>query len=90
MSAEAIAGVAAAVGLPAVLVPLQLAIRADVADLRREMRADLGELRREVADLRRELAALAERFARVEGALGWRAPAAGGEPGDGDPEGRPA
>lgn len=88
MSVEAVA--AGAVGLLAVLVPLQLAIRADVADLRRQVRADLGDLRREVADVRRELAALAGRLARVEGALGWRAPAAGGEPGDGDPEGRPA
>ena len=88
MSAEAIAAVAAAVVLLAVLVPLQLATRADLAALRREMRADLDD--RKVADVRRELAALAERLARVEGALGRRAPAAGGEPGDGDPEGRPA
>ena len=81
---------AAAVGLLAALVPMQLAIRADVADLRRDLRANLGDLRREVADVRRGLSALAQRLARVEGALGWRAPAAGGVPGDGDPEGRPA
>ncbi|MDE0025793.1 MAG: hypothetical protein OXP69_15380 [Spirochaetaceae bacterium] len=56
MSTEAIATVGAAVGLLAVLVPLLLSIRADVAELRRELHA------------------LAERVARIEGALTgpWR------------------
>lgn len=56
MSTEAIAIVGAAVGLLAVLVPLLLSIRADVAELRRDLHA------------------LAERVARIEGALAgpWR------------------
>ena len=56
MTTEAIAIVGAAVGLLAVLVPLLLSIRADVAELRRDLHA------------------LAERVARIEGALTspWR------------------
>ena len=56
MSTEAIAIVGAAVGLLAVLVPLLLSIRADVAELRRDLHA------------------LAARVARIEGALAgpWR------------------
>ena len=62
MSAEAIAVVAAAVGLLAVLLPLLLTIRADVGEVRRDLHA------------------LAERVARIEGALTgpWRPPANGG------------
>ena len=51
MGAEAIAIVAAAVGLLAVLLPLLLTIRADVGEVRRGLHA------------------LAERVARIEGAL---------------------
>ena len=53
---DTIAIVGAAVGLLAVLVPLLLSIRADVAELRRDLHA------------------LAERVARIEGALAgpWR------------------
>ena len=69
MSAEAIAiaGVGVAlVALLAVLVPLLVSIRGDVRDLRAETDA-----------IRRDLHALAERVARIEGALGalagpWR------------------
>lgn len=66
MSAEAIAIAGVGVALLAVLVPLLVSIRGDVRDLRTETGA-----------IRRDLHALAERVARIEGALGalaspWR------------------
>lgn len=44
------------------------------------IRADVQDLRREVGELLRVLAALAERAARIQGALGWRALVGGGPP----------
>ena len=66
MSAEAVAIAGVGVALLAVLVPLLVSIRGDVRDLRVE-----------TAAIRRDLHALAERVARIEGALGaiaghWR------------------
>lgn len=93
MSGEAIAVVAAAVGLLAVLVPLLLTIRGDVRDLRAETRAEIGtmrtELRTEIGATRAELHALAERVARIEGSLAtltgpWRP--ANGAPAPATPE----
>ena len=60
MSAEAIAIVAVGVTLPAVLVPLMLALNHGV--------------RSGVADVRRDLHALGERVARIEGRLDALAP----------------
>lgn len=61
MSAEAIAIAGVGVALLAVLVPLLVSIRGDVRDLRAE-----------TAAIRRDLHALAERVARIEGQLSWR------------------
>ena len=58
MSAEAIAIAGVGVALLAVLVPLLVSIRGDVRDLRAE-----------TAAIRRALHALAERVARIEGAM---------------------
>ena len=64
MSAEAVAIVGAAVGLLAVLVPLILTLHGRVV-------AEIGEVRRDVH-------AVAERVARIEGAMNpWRPPANG-------------
>ena len=71
MSAEAVAIIGSAVGLLAVLVPLMLyshgRLAADLAATRTEPRGD-------VAEVRRDLHALAERVARIEGAMTgpWR------------------
>ena len=67
MSAEAVAIVGAAVGLLGVLVPLLLSIRSDVAEVRRDLHA-------EATAIRADLHALAERVARIEGAMTgpWR------------------
>ena len=85
MSTEAIAIVAAAVGLLGVLVPLLLtlgrridALAADLSATRTELRADVAEVRRDLIArtdrLTDDLHALAERVARMEGALTspWR------------------
>ena len=63
MSAEAIAIAGVGVALLTVLVPLLVSIRGDVRDLRAE-----------TAAIRRALHALAERVARIEGAMAgsWR------------------
>ena len=66
MSAEAIAIAGVGMALLAVPVPLLVSIRGDVRDLRAE-----------TAAIRRDLHALAERVARIEGAMGafvgpWR------------------
>lgn len=63
MSAEAISIAGVGVALLTVLVPLLVSIRGDVRDLRAE-----------AAAIRRDLHALAERVARIEGALAgpWR------------------
>ncbi len=60
MSVEAIAIVAVGITLPAVLVPLMLALNHGV--------------RSDVADMRRDLHALGERVARIEGRLDALAP----------------
>ena len=76
MSGEAIAIVAAAVGLLAVLVPLILTLHvrvvAEIAEVRRDLHA-------EATAIRADLHALAERVARIEGAMSgpWRPPANG-------------
>ena len=72
VSAEAVAIVGAAVGLLAVLVPLMLYLHGRLA-------ADLAATRGDVAEVRRGLHALAERVARIEGAMTgpWRPPANG-------------
>ena len=85
MSAEAIAIVGAAVGLLGVLVPLLLTLgrridtlTADLSATRTELRADIAEVRRDLIArtdrLTDDLHALAERVARMEGALAvpWR------------------
>ena len=59
MSAEAIAIAGVGVALLTVLVPLLVSIRGDVRDLRAA-----------TAAIRRDLHALAERVARIEGAMG--------------------
>ena len=71
---EAIAIVAVGAALLAVLVPLLLTIRGDVAAMRAEL-----------AEVRRDLHALGERVARIEGALTgpWR-------PSNGQPVAQPA
>ena len=89
VSAEAIAIVGAAVGLLGVLVPMLLmlgrridarmdALAADLSATRTELRADVAEVRRDLITrtdrLTDDLHALAERVARMEGALAvpWR------------------
>ena len=81
VSAEAIAIAGVGVALLAVLVPVvvlqsrRLEQRIDaVADALTATRADVAELRTELAEVHRDLHALAERVARVEGALTgpWR------------------
>ena len=66
MSAEAVAIVGAAVGLLAVLVPLMLYLHGRLAA---DLAATRTELRGDVAEVRRDLHALAERVARIEGAM---------------------
>ena len=53
---------------------LRTGVRTDLDDLRTEVRADLGNLRGDVADARRDLQALGERVARMEGRLDALAP----------------
>ena len=75
MSAEAIAIVGVGVALLAVLTPLLLALgrRMDRIETR------INALTADMAEVRRDLHALAERVARIEGALTgpWRPPANG-------------
>lgn len=91
MSAEAIAIVGVGVALLAVLVPLMLTlaagIRGDLDTLRNEMRGDLDTLRGDVAEARRDLHALGERVARIEGTLAgpWRPPVAAVTPSAAEP-----
>ena len=75
MSGEAIAIVGAAVGLLGVLVPLLLSIRKEVTEVRRDLHA-------EATAIRADLHALAERVARIEGAMSgpWRPQPANGNP----------
>ena len=75
MSAEAIAIISVGVALLAVLAPLLLALGRRVDRLE----ARIDALSRDVAEVRRHLQALAERVARIEGALTgpWRPPANG-------------
>ena len=87
MSAEAVAIIGAAVGVLGVLVPLMLYLHgrqaADLAATRAELRGDVAEVRRdlhaEATTIRADLHALAERVARIEGAMTgpWRPPANG-------------
>ena len=82
MSAEAVAIIGAAVGLLGVLVPLMLYLHgrlaSDLAATRAELRGDVAEVRRdlhaEATAIRADLHALAERVARIEGAMTgpWR------------------
>ena len=71
MSAEAVAIIGAAVGLLGVLVPLMLYLHGRLAA---DLAATRAEVRGDVAEVRRDLHALAERVARMEGALTgpWR------------------
>ena len=71
MSGEAIAIVGAAVALLGVLVPLLLSIRGSVAEVRTDLRA-----------LTARVDAVAERVARIEGAMSgpWRPQPANGNP----------
>ena len=84
MSAEAVAIVGVGVALPAVLVPLILTLHGrvigEIGDVRRTLTAG-------VADVRRDLHALAERVARIEDTMAaltspWR-------PANGSPEPEP-
>ncbi len=63
------------VGLLAVLVPLLLALAAGI-------RRELDQVRADVAEVRRDLHALSDRVARIEGALTgpWRPPNGGPAP----------
>ena len=76
MSAEAVAIIGVGVALLAVLVPLILTLHGRVV-------GEIGEVRRslstDVAEVRRDVHAIAERVARIEGALTgpWRPPANG-------------
>ena len=63
MTRETIAIGAVGATLLVAQVGLGALLRADVAELRTEMRADVAEIRADVADLR-------ERMARLEGAVG--------------------
>ena len=54
---------------PALVVALGAWLRADLRDLRREMRHELGALRTGLAALEQRVSALAERVAHLEGAL---------------------
>ena len=95
MSGEAIAIVGAAVGLLAVLVPLILTLHgrvvAEVGDVRRSLASDVAEVRRdlhaEATAIRADLHTLAERVARIEGAMSaWQRPPANGTPAAPSPE----
>ena len=83
MSGEAVAIIGAAVGMLAVLVPLLLTLAANLGRRIDEVRADVAEVRRdlhaEATAIRADLHALAERVARIEGALSgpWRPPTNG-------------
>lgn len=86
MSNEAIAIVGVGVALLAVLVPLLLAhgrrfdridtLAAAVEAVRTELHAEIVSVRAELAEVRRDVHALSERVARIEGALTgpWRPP----------------
>ena len=90
MSNEAIAIVGVGVALRAVLVPLLLAhgrrfdridaridtLAAAVEAVRTELHAEIVSVRAELAEVRRDVHALSERVARIEGALTgpWRPP----------------
>lgn len=90
MSNEAVAIVGVGVALLAVLVPLLLAqgrrfdridaridaLAAAVESVRTELHAEVVAVRAELAEVRRDVHALSERVARVEGALTgpWRPP----------------
>ena len=82
MSAEAIAIVAVGITLLAVLVPLMLALnhgvrsdlRSEMASVRSDLRSEMASVRSDVADVRRDLQALGERVARIEGRLDALAP----------------
>ena len=94
MSGEAIAIAGAAVGLLAVLVPLILtlhgrvvaevaSVRGEVVEVRRDLHAEATAIRADVhteaTAIRADVHALAERVARIEGAMSgpWRPPANG-------------
>ena len=105
MSGEAIAIAGAAVGLLAVLVPLILtlhgrvvaevaSVRGEVVEVRRDLHAEATAIRADVhteaTAIRADVHALAERVARIEGAMsgplasaGERHPGSGAQPGDG-------
>lgn len=54
---------------PALVIALGAWLRADLRDLRREMRHELGALGNRVAALEQRVSGLAERVAHLEGAL---------------------
>ena len=60
---------------PALVVALGAWLRADLHDLRREMRHEIGSLASRIANLEQRISGLAERVAHLEGAL-LRTPAA--------------
>ncbi|MDE0228793.1 MAG: hypothetical protein OXJ62_08080 [Spirochaetaceae bacterium] len=85
MSTEAVAIAGVGVALLAVLVPVVVlqsrrleqrmdSVAAALASARTELRTDVAELRTELAEIRRDVHSLAERVARIEGALTgpWR------------------
>lgn len=57
------------VGLLAVLVPLLLALAVGIRRELDHVRADVAGLRADVGEVRRDLHALSDRVARIEGAL---------------------
>ena len=79
MSAEAIAIISVGVALLAVLAPLLLALGRRMDRIEARIEARLDALAADVGEVRRDLHALAERVARIEGALTgpWRPPANG-------------
>ena len=70
MSAAAVAIIGVGVGLLAVLVPLLLTLGRRMDALAAALATTRTELRADVAEVRRDLHALAERVARVEAGIG--------------------
>ncbi len=67
MSQELIAIIGAAIGLAAIIVPTIRGLRKDIATLGESTRKDMSDLRKAIESVRKDIAALSERMARLEG-----------------------